>query len=184
MTLTERGRELLESTSSRPTGRSAQAFYAGIVKPRELAHDAQLYRAYLRAAERLKEKGSMVKRVVLDYELKRDYQRFLHDLKRERRRARTDADRHAADVDGVGARHDLPSSTATCIFRTFESNTSARTASGRSRTSRSSRPTTAAPMPPRRAAPASALIASTGRRRPWRAAPDAAPSPRIFEEFL
>ena len=89
VTLTERGRELLER-HRRPDGeRPSQTYYAGFVKPRELSHDAHLYRAYERAAERLKEKGAVVTRVVLDYELKRDYQRFLQDLKRERRRAGT-----------------------------------------------------------------------------------------------
>ena len=77
VTLTERGRELLEQ-HRRPNGQKApQAYYAGIVKPRELSHDSQLYRAYVRSADRLKENGVAVKRVVLDYELKRDYQRFL-----------------------------------------------------------------------------------------------------------
>ena len=43
-----------------PAGRRArrQAFYAGLVKPRELAHDSHVYRAYLRAAERLAARGA------------------------------------------------------------------------------------------------------------------------------
>ena len=47
--------------------------------------------AYLHAADRLRSRGGVVRRVVLDYELKRDYQRFLRDLNRERRRAERDA---------------------------------------------------------------------------------------------
>src|SRR6266508_439659 len=45
VTLTERGRDVLESHRTRAEGTS-QSFYAGSVKSRELSHDAQLYRAY------------------------------------------------------------------------------------------------------------------------------------------
>jgi DNA-binding MarR family transcriptional regulator len=108
VTLTDRGRELLERHRRSDRDGAPQSYYAGFVKPRELSHDAQLYRAYERSAERLKEKGAVVTRVVLDYELKRDYQRFLHDLKRERRGQEQDADRHAADVAEWAASRDLP----------------------------------------------------------------------------
>ena len=108
VTLTERGRELLERHRRPDCERPSQTYYAGFVKPRELSHDAHLYRAYERAAERLKEKGVVVTRVVLDYELKRDYQRFLQDLKRERRRQEQDADGHAAQIAEWAASRDLP----------------------------------------------------------------------------
>lgn len=108
VTLTERGRHLLDAHRSRDCREPRQEFYAGIVKPRELAHDAQLYRAYLRAANRLRDRGGVVQRVVLDYELKRDYQRFLRDLNRERRRAERDADALDRDVAEWARRHDLP----------------------------------------------------------------------------
>jgi DNA-binding MarR family transcriptional regulator len=108
VTLTERGRELLERHRRTDRDGAPQTYYAGFVKPRELSHDAQLYRAYERSAERLKDKGAKVTRVVLDHELKRDYQRFLHDLKRERRGQEQDADRHAADVAEWAASRDLP----------------------------------------------------------------------------
>jgi hypothetical protein len=42
-------------------------------KPREVEHDSQVFRAYLREAERLAERGARIDRVVLDYELKRDF---------------------------------------------------------------------------------------------------------------
>jgi DNA-binding MarR family transcriptional regulator len=98
VTLTDRGQELLERHRRTHREGAPQAYDAGFVKPRELSHDAQLYRAYERSAERLKGKGLLVRRVVLDYELKRDYQRFIQELKRERRREEQDADRNAADV--------------------------------------------------------------------------------------
>lgn len=108
VTLTDRGRDLLERHRRPDREGAPQTYYAGIVKPRELSHDAQLFRAYERSAERLKEKGATVTRVVLDYELKRDYQRFLHNLKRERRGHERDADQHAADVAEWAASRDLP----------------------------------------------------------------------------
>ena len=45
-------------------------------KPRELEHDARVYRASRRVAKGLQERGAGIDRVVLDYELKRDYQRW------------------------------------------------------------------------------------------------------------
>jgi DNA-binding MarR family transcriptional regulator len=56
VTLTERGRDLLERHRRADRDCAPQTFYAGFVKPRELSHDAQLYRAYERSAERLKDK--------------------------------------------------------------------------------------------------------------------------------
>jgi hypothetical protein len=108
VTLTERGRELLERHRSTAANAPRQEFYSGVVKPRELAHDVQLYRAYLHAAERLRRGGSTVRRVALDYELKRDYQRFLRDQNRDRRRADRDADSAAREVAEWAARRDLP----------------------------------------------------------------------------
>ena len=108
VTLTERGRELLERHRRDREGGRPQEFYAGLVKPKELAHDGQLYRAYLHAAERLGQGGSTVRRVVLDYELKRDYQRFLRQLNRDRRLAERDADATGREVAEWAARRDLP----------------------------------------------------------------------------
>jgi hypothetical protein len=57
---------------------------------RQRTHDAQVYRSYLQAAERLHERGATVQRVVLETALKRDYQRFLQ----ERNRGKSDSDGH------------------------------------------------------------------------------------------
>lgn len=110
VTLTERGRDLLESHRDRDQDEPQQRFYAGVVKPRELAHDAELHRAYLDASERLREGGGEVKRVVLDYELKGDYQRFLRDLNRERRRDQQDRDatEREREIAAWAREHDLP----------------------------------------------------------------------------
>jgi hypothetical protein len=70
LTLTRQGKNLLRrSDGDAPSAR--QALYAGIVKPREVAHDAAIYRMYHAEAARLEAKGGLVKRVVLDFELKK-----------------------------------------------------------------------------------------------------------------
>ena len=48
------------------------------MKPRELPHDAQVYRLFRAEAGRIETEGGRVVRVVLDYELKRDYQQYLN----------------------------------------------------------------------------------------------------------
>jgi hypothetical protein len=61
VTLTDRGPDLLEANRYAPEDRTQeprQAFYAGLRKPRELTHDAKIYRAYLRADERLRERAA------------------------------------------------------------------------------------------------------------------------------
>ena len=107
VTLTEHGRELLEARR-RPGEDAAQAFYAGIRKPRELEHDTQVYRAYLEAADRLTERGDRLRRVVLDYELKREYQRFLQERNRGRADSDGRPDRSAEEIALWAVEHNLP----------------------------------------------------------------------------
>ena len=75
--LTREGKDVLDAHRTDGEGRH-QEFHAGLVKPREIAHDAQIYRLYQAEAARIEADGGRVSRVVLDYELKRDYQRFLN----------------------------------------------------------------------------------------------------------
>lgn len=106
--LTERGRSLLEHHRRDRDPDHRQAFYAGADKARERTHDAQLYHAYLRAAERLQEREARILRVELDRELKRDYQRFL----KERNRGDADSDgrpdRSPEEIEQWAHDHDLP----------------------------------------------------------------------------
>jgi hypothetical protein len=108
VTLTDRGREVLESLRRNAGRRQSQAFYRGLSKPRELSHDATLYRAYERTVERLLRGGARIHRVVLDHELKREYQRFLQ----AGNRGRPDADgrplRDQEQIERWAALHDLP----------------------------------------------------------------------------
>src|SRR5689334_13124181 len=66
VTLTERGHHLLEAHRGDRGDEREQAFYAGVSRPRELSHDAQLYGAYLREEEHLRDQGADVRRVVLE----------------------------------------------------------------------------------------------------------------------
>jgi len=109
--LTDRGKDLLEANRHEHSDRTwepRQTFYAGLRKPRELTHDAQVYRAYERAEERLRDQGGRVKRVVLDYELKRDYQRFLHERNRGKKDCDGRPDREAEEIARWAREHELP----------------------------------------------------------------------------
>jgi hypothetical protein len=75
VTLTKPGRELVRRASELPDG---QKVYYGMVKPREVEHDAQIYRAYLKEAGRIERKGGTNLRVQLDFELKSKIQKALH----------------------------------------------------------------------------------------------------------
>ncbi len=98
MTLTDRGRSLLEA-ARRPGGdEPQQMFYAGIAKSRELAHDIRIYEAYRKATEHLSAHGSRIRQVVLDSELKREYQTFLQASNRGRRESSGRPQRGAEEI--------------------------------------------------------------------------------------
>ena len=67
LTLTRKGRELIDSL--RDAG-DPQRFWAGLVKPSEIGHDAAIYPACKEEVEAIEKAGGKVRRVVLDYELK------------------------------------------------------------------------------------------------------------------
>jgi hypothetical protein len=75
--LTRAGKDVLDA-HVRPDDARRQIFHAGLVKPREIAHDSQIYRLFEAEAARIEADGGRVQRVILDYELKRDYQTFLN----------------------------------------------------------------------------------------------------------
>lgn len=74
VTLTKAGHRLLKNTNQVPDD---QPIYHGLVKPREVQHDADLYRLYQKEAARIKTGGGRPGRVLLDYELKRNLNRDL-----------------------------------------------------------------------------------------------------------
>ena len=76
--LTKGGRELLERHRD-GDHTSRQTYYAGLKRSRELEHDSQVYDAYLSRSRPPARTGRSIDRVILDYEMKRDYQKWLHE---------------------------------------------------------------------------------------------------------
>jgi hypothetical protein len=112
--LTKDARGLLESSRDRSRAgqdrgqERRQEFYAELKKPREVEHDVQVYRAYEREADRLSQRGARIDHVVLDYELKREYQQWLHERDRERDDADGRPDRTPQEIEEWAHEHDLP----------------------------------------------------------------------------
>ena len=77
LTLTKRGQRLLRANHLVSQG---QVIYSGFVKPREANHDADLYTLYQKEAGRIEQKGGRIRRVVLDFEIKRKVNRDLTKL--------------------------------------------------------------------------------------------------------
>ncbi len=75
VTLTKEGRRFLIQDGDLPKD---QKVYAGLVKPREVEHDSQIYRAYRKEAERIECNGGTNLRVRLDYEIKADVQKAIY----------------------------------------------------------------------------------------------------------
>lgn len=94
VTLTDKGRALLEAHRD-PRAEHVQTFHADVLRPRELAHDAQVYRAFERTLARQAERDARLVRIVLEHDLKREYQRFLQ----EPNRGRSDADGRVRRTD-------------------------------------------------------------------------------------
>ena len=74
-TLTRPGRNLLIRQGEL---HADQKVYAGLVKPREVEHDSQIYRAYLKEAQRIEQNGGSNLRVQLDFELKSQVQKAVY----------------------------------------------------------------------------------------------------------
>ncbi len=80
-----------------------QKVYAGLVKPREVEHDSQIYRAYRREAERIERSGGSNLRVRLDFEIKADVQKAIYAERK------ADPKRDMAGIkQQVGERFELP----------------------------------------------------------------------------
>jgi hypothetical protein len=105
--LTKAGKRLLERHRGRDqSGR--QTFWQGVKRERELEHDLQVYRAFQREAAALEARGASVDRVVLDHELKREYQQWLNARDRERDDYDGHSDRSPHEIEEWAREHDLP----------------------------------------------------------------------------
>jgi hypothetical protein len=107
VTLTDRGRDVLQAAYRPRDDARRQVFYAGIAKPRELAHDVRVHEAYRDAAERLSADGASVRRVVLELELKREYQSFLQAPNRGRQGSNGRPGRDAIEIARWAEQHQL-----------------------------------------------------------------------------
>jgi hypothetical protein len=106
--LTDQGRGLLETHRRDRDNGHHQTFYARADKARERTHDIEIYRAYLKIAERLQADNARVLRVELDRELKREYQRFLQARNEGDRHTSGRPDRTPQEIEGWARGHDLP----------------------------------------------------------------------------
>ena len=98
VTLTKAGHRLLKKTNQLADD---QPIYHGLVKPREVKHDADLYRLYQKEAARIERGGGRPVRVLLDFELKRNLNRDLALLgpgKDDPNRKREVAEKHHLKV--------------------------------------------------------------------------------------
>ena len=119
VTLTKSGRHLLEAHRRHRDDTRSQAFYADASRPRERSHDAQLYRAYRREAKRLKNEGADIGRIVLEQDLKREYQQWLQDHNRGRADSDGRPDRDPREIAEWAREHHLPCSGGSVDFPDF-----------------------------------------------------------------
>jgi DNA-binding PadR family transcriptional regulator len=106
VTLTDKGRALLEAHRD-PHHEHVQSFHADVLRPRELTHDAQVYRAFERAMARQAEREAQLLRVVLEHDLKREYQRFLQEPNRGQHDADGRVQRTDREIRGWADEHEL-----------------------------------------------------------------------------
>ena len=86
LTLTTEGRYLLASHSLERDRERGQMFYAGDSRSREIDHDSNLYATFRQEEARLRDQHPdiEIRRVVLEQDLKREYQEFLQEPNRGR----------------------------------------------------------------------------------------------------
>ena len=100
VTLTKYGEQLAHETGKFPLD---QKLYHGLVKPREVEHDTQIYRAYLKEAGRIEDAGGKNLRVELDFELKHKVQKALYAARK------AEPERDLAEIKReVAERFELP----------------------------------------------------------------------------
>jgi hypothetical protein len=98
--LTRSGKNVTEAHLRTST---EQSLYSGIVKKRELRHDAAIYEVYQKEAQNISNSGGTIRRVVLDFELKKNVNRQLAKIQNlapaERERQRQEiADAHGLKI--------------------------------------------------------------------------------------
>lgn len=108
--LTKEGRDLLGANRREPEEADPQAFYAGVSRAREVDHDAHLYAAYREeeARLRLEHEHLEIRRIALEQDLKREYQKFLQEQNRDRSHSDGRPDRDEEEIRRWAEDRDLP----------------------------------------------------------------------------
>jgi hypothetical protein len=108
VTLTEQGHRIVWQASGLPEG---QRIYHGFVRPKDLDHDADLYKVYQKAVLEIQEKGAKPLRVRLDFELLESINRVIKASERLSHEERAIRLRAIAEENGLtlkGATIHLP----------------------------------------------------------------------------
>jgi hypothetical protein len=110
LTLTTEGRDLLQSHSLERDGEPSQGFYAGASRSREIHHNSTLYATFRQEDARLRDEHDVleIRRVVLEQDLKREYQEFLQDHNRDRSDSDGRPGRDENEIRDWARDHDLP----------------------------------------------------------------------------
>ena len=110
LTLTREARDLLDSHTLERDGGTELAFHAGVSRPREIDHDANLYATFCQEEARLRDEHPdlEIRRVVLEQDLKREYQDFLQAHNRGRTDSDGRPDRTDDEIRAWAREHNLP----------------------------------------------------------------------------
>ena len=110
LTLTTDGRDLLDSHSLERDRQPSQTFYAGVSRSREIDHDSNLYATFRQEEARLRDEypDLEIRRVILEQDLKREYQEFLQEHNRGRSDSDGRPDRDEHEIREWAREHDLP----------------------------------------------------------------------------
>jgi hypothetical protein len=110
--LTDQGRDLLDANrrDRESDDDDGQAFHAGVLREREVEHDASMYEAFRAEELRIRDEhpGAEVHRVILEEDLKREYQEFLQEHNRDRPDSDVRPDRSDYEIERWAQEHDLP----------------------------------------------------------------------------
>lgn len=114
-TLTERGLSVLEANRRERDDDARdrdpdddQRFHAGVARERELQHDSDLFRAYREVERDIHDRGGEVQGIVLEVDLRREYQQFLQEHNRGRSDSDGRPDRTDREIADWAHEHDLP----------------------------------------------------------------------------
>lgn len=107
--LTDDGRDVLDAhRCERNEDDGRQGFHAGVSHPREVRHDSDLFQAYLTVEERLRNQGADIERVVLEQDLRREYQAWLQERNKGNPESDGRPDRDPREIAAWARDHHLP----------------------------------------------------------------------------